>query len=42
VLHNKVFHWPYPQTLDWAGKAWQGQTLWLITKICKLRQQKVL
>jgi hypothetical protein len=34
--------WPYPQTLDLAGKACQGQTLYLITNIHKLRTKKVL
>jgi len=29
--------WAYPQTLDCAGKACEGQTLQHITKICKLR-----
>ncbi len=33
---------PYLQTLDQAGEACQGQTLQLITKIRKLRPQKVL
>ncbi len=28
------------QPLDLAGKACQGQTLWLITEICKLRTKK--
>jgi len=23
----RVGYWPHPQTLDWAGKACQGQTL---------------
>ncbi len=27
VLHSKVGSWPYPQTLDWAGKAYHGQTV---------------
>jgi hypothetical protein len=27
ALHSRVGSWPYPQTLDWAGKASQGQTL---------------
>ncbi len=31
---------PYLQTLDYARKACQGQTLYLITKICKLRTKK--
>jgi hypothetical protein len=25
VLHSRVGSWPYPQTLDYAGKACQGQ-----------------
>jgi hypothetical protein len=37
VLHSSIKSWPYPQTLDKAGKACQGQTLYLITKISKLR-----
>ncbi len=24
VLHSRVGAWPYPQTLDWTGKACQG------------------
>ena len=24
---TRVGSWPHPQTLDWAGKACQGQTL---------------
>ncbi len=43
---GKVLHlgrlWPYPQTLDQAGKTCHGQTLQLMTKICKLRTKKVL
>jgi len=27
VLHSTVGRWPYPQTLDLAGKACQGETL---------------
>jgi hypothetical protein len=42
VLSSTVGSWPYPQTLDWAGKAYQGQTLKLIAKIPKLRTEKVL
>jgi hypothetical protein len=30
----------YPQTLDWAGKASNAQTLWLITKISKFCRKK--
>ncbi len=37
VLHSEVGPWPYPETLDLAGKACQGQTLELITKIRKLQ-----
>jgi hypothetical protein len=37
MLHSEVGYWPYPQTLDEAGKACQGQTLWLIRKIRQLR-----
>jgi hypothetical protein len=33
VLHSRVGSWPYPQSLDYAGESWQGQTLELITKI---------
>ena len=33
---------PFLQSLDKDGKACQGQTLLLITKICKLRLEKVL
>jgi hypothetical protein len=33
MLHSWVGSWPHPQTLDLAGKACQGQTLWLITNI---------
>ncbi len=39
---TRVGFWPYPETLDQAGKASQGQTLQLIVKICKLRTKKVL
>jgi hypothetical protein len=31
---------PYPQALDWAGKAYQGQTLELIMKIKKNGRKK--
>jgi len=37
VLYYSVGSWHYPQALDFAGKAWQGQTLLLITNIRKLR-----
>ncbi len=30
VLHSSVGSWPYPQTLEQAGKACQGQTLQLL------------
>ncbi len=30
----------YPQTLDWTGKACQGQTFQLITYMNKLRKKK--
>ncbi len=36
MLHSRVASWPYPQTLDYVGNTCQGQTLQLITKICKL------
>jgi hypothetical protein len=39
MLHCDKF-WPYSQTLDYTGKACQRQTLWLITKICKLWTKK--
>jgi hypothetical protein len=35
-----VSFWPYPQTLAQAGKTCQGQTLKLITNICKLRTKR--
>jgi hypothetical protein len=28
--------WPYPQTLDYSGKACQGQTLWLTITLVNL------
>jgi hypothetical protein len=34
--------WPYPQTLDKAVTAFQGQTLQLIINIGKLKPYKVL
>jgi len=37
VRHSRGGSWPYPQTLDKAGKACQGQTLLSITKMCKLQ-----
>ncbi len=46
--HPKVEHlkgvysgrlWPYPQTIDQAGKACQEQTLQLIMEICELQPQ---
>ncbi len=33
----RVGSWPYPQALDQAVKAFQEHTLYLITKIRKLR-----
>jgi hypothetical protein len=27
VLNSRAVSWPYPQILDWTGKACQGQTL---------------
>jgi hypothetical protein len=36
-LHSRAGSWPYPQTLDKAGKACQGQTLQFIANINKLR-----
>ncbi len=42
VLQSRVFSWPYPQTLDYAGKACCGPTLKLIMNIRKLWPQKVL
>ncbi len=36
-----VGSWPYPQTLDYAGKACQGQRLEFITKISKLQTKKI-
>jgi hypothetical protein len=33
VLPSRIGSWPCPQTLDWAGKACQGQTLKLNKKI---------
>jgi hypothetical protein len=38
----KVGSWPYPQTQFYAGKACQGQTHWLITKISKLRSKSFI
>jgi hypothetical protein len=32
--------WPYPHIIDQAGNAFQVETLWLITKICKLWTKK--
>ncbi len=37
---NRADSWPYPETLDLAGKACQEQTLQLMTKICKLWTKK--
>jgi hypothetical protein len=39
---NRAGSWPYPQTLDKAGKACQEQTLFLTMKIRKLQKKKVL
>jgi hypothetical protein len=36
LLHSRVGSLLYPQTLNWAGKAYQGETLKLITNIRKL------
>jgi len=41
VLHSRYYTWPYPQTLDLAGKVCQEQTLQLIMNICKLQAEKV-
>jgi hypothetical protein len=38
--HSWVGSWPCPQTIDQAGKTWQGQTLKLITKIRKSRTKE--
>ncbi len=38
----RVGSWPYPQTLDYAGKACQEQMPLVISCISKLRPQKVL
>ncbi len=37
MLNSRVGSWPYPQTLDYVGKACQGQ---LIAKIRKLTAVK--
>ncbi len=37
LMYSTLSQAPHPQTLDKAGKACQGQTLQLITKICKFR-----
>jgi len=36
VLHSKEGSWPSPQTLDWASKVCQGQTLQLIKSLAWL------
>jgi hypothetical protein len=33
VIHSRVGSWPYPPTLDWAGKACQGQRSGLLWKV---------
>ncbi len=38
LLHSRVGSWPYPQPLDQAGKACQGQTLQLKMNISKLQE----
>jgi hypothetical protein len=38
VIHHSA--WSCPQTLDYAGKAYQGQTLEFIMDIHKLRTKK--
>ncbi len=42
MFYFMVGSWPYPSTIDYAGKAYQGQTLYHITRIHKLRTKKVL
>ncbi len=42
MLHSRVGSWSYPPTIDYGGKTYQGQSLWLILKIRKLRTEKVL
>ncbi len=42
VLSSNVGYWPYPQTLDYAGKACQGQILKFITKIRKFGTENAL
>ncbi len=37
---HEIDPWSHPQTLDSAGKAFQGQTLKLITKTRKLQTKK--
>ncbi len=39
MFHPKVESWPYPQTIDLAGKACQGQTPKLNTKIVNYGQK---
>jgi hypothetical protein len=43
MFHPSLTYWPYPQTIDYAGKTCQGQTPWLTTtkkcifyKLCSL------
>jgi hypothetical protein len=35
MLYSRIDSWPYPQTLDYTGKAYQGLRLYLITNISK-------
>ncbi len=40
MLHSRVGSWPYPQTLDQAGKTCQVQKLQFTTKIRKITDAK--
>jgi hypothetical protein len=40
VLNSRVGIWPYPQTLDQAGKDCQGQTLQLIIRSVSYGRKK--
>ncbi len=40
MLHSRIGSWPYPQTLDWGGKACQGQTPSLLLKGVTFRRKK--
>jgi len=40
VLHSRIGFWPYPQTLDRAGNACQGQTLSLLWKVVNYVRKK--